>query len=536
MVPLPDRSRGAGRGEFRLTWTTLTIVLVIVVGAALALGAFSVPWYGTEARRAVIGRAMLDSLDFVLPTHGGEPTMTKPPLFYWLEAASMALLGESRFASRVPNLFFFGLLALVFGLAGRAFGRRDGAYAIAGVLLVLTHPLLGQFGASAEMDGVFAVWTAFALFALCRSAQLGASGLPMLLVSGLCTGAAILTKGPVCLLFLLPALWPLRKRLRVSWMIAWLLVAALPLLGWLYALHGRGILDLLFDKADDETIGRLVHLDLGRVAKIPVDLAKFSLLLLPPLILPFLGARGKLPVDDDVRRIHRALLFAGVGGVLLFCFAPHRPSRYLLPAVAPLLFVLVHGSGPWLDPRARLGLALDRPFDYDIDLETAAITRRRAQRWVLCGVLALCAIPVYFVGDWARSAPLAVLILAVVAAPWTRGPVVPLLGLGLAAQLFVVHDLGRRKSSGDRDRIAAVQHIQDVTGDDAVTGWRHVPSELAWVLGDRVIFDEFGQRRVLTPWVVWEERFGGDGPPDVALREALRLRLDGRDLVLGRTK
>lgn len=524
-------------------WRTLALCVFILVYGGLILAAEAVGWHGTEARRAVIGRAMLDSLDFVLPTHGGEPSLVKPPLFYALEAGGMALVGRTHLGSRLPNLLFLAILAFAFLRAGRRFGR-GGAYAILGSLFLLTHPVVGGFAASAEIDGSFAFWICLALFALCAGARRAPedrpgqeSKLTYVAFSGLFAGLAILTKGPVALAFLVPAFWPLRRVIPLWMIVPWAIVASIPMLAWVYALHTRGLLDLLTGQAGGEALDRLEAFDVMRFLTIPVDLLEFVLLLLPVLVLPFLGARRKQPVDDERRAILRALLWAGVGGVLIVCLAPHRPTRYLFPALPPLLFVLVHGSGPWLDPRARLGLALDRDFDPDIDLETVKVERENRVRITL-GILFLvgAGVTLWLAPIWVRAAPLALVVLAAVAFPWSRGPVVPVLGFGFAVQLVLVLDVGRKQSIGTHDRMAAAQHIELVTGTDSVTGWLHVPSEVAWQLGNRVLFDEFGQRRVLTPWVLWEERTGDERRPDITAQEVLRLSVDGRDLVLSRTR
>ena len=63
---------------------------LIVAGAALAV---FLPWLGArdlwapdEPRFAVIGREMLRSGDWILPTMNGQPVALLPPLTYWLVA------------------------------------------------------------------------------------------------------------------------------------------------------------------------------------------------------------------------------------------------------------------------------------------------------------------------------------------------------------------------------------------------------------------------------------------------------------------
>jgi hypothetical protein len=56
--------------------------------------------------------------------------LEKPPVHYWLVAASFALLGESAFATRLPAaLAVMGLVLLVYSFGCRFFGNRAGFYA-----------------------------------------------------------------------------------------------------------------------------------------------------------------------------------------------------------------------------------------------------------------------------------------------------------------------------------------------------------------------------------------------------------------------
>jgi len=73
-----------------------------------------------EARYAEIPREMLASGDFVTPRLNGVPYFEKPPLLYWVNAASLRLFGETPWAARLPTrLFGFGtVLVLLAGTAG----------------------------------------------------------------------------------------------------------------------------------------------------------------------------------------------------------------------------------------------------------------------------------------------------------------------------------------------------------------------------------------------------------------------------------
>ena len=50
-------------------------------------------WSPDEPREAEMSREMLESGFSAMPTLGGEPFLEKPPLFFWLAAASYSVFG-----------------------------------------------------------------------------------------------------------------------------------------------------------------------------------------------------------------------------------------------------------------------------------------------------------------------------------------------------------------------------------------------------------------------------------------------------------
>lgn len=79
------------------------------------LGLFSrVAWTPDEPRELALCGAMLNQTQKAVPTIAGEPFCEKPPLTYWLGAASLAVFGHSAPAARVPNLLYaiIGILAV----------------------------------------------------------------------------------------------------------------------------------------------------------------------------------------------------------------------------------------------------------------------------------------------------------------------------------------------------------------------------------------------------------------------------------------
>lgn len=94
-----------------------------------------------EVRYAEAGRQMLHTGDWVVPSYNGEPRYQKPILFYWLQAASQALLGSTPFAARLPAALSGALTVVITGWLGlMAGGRRVGWWS--GVGLAVTGQMV----------------------------------------------------------------------------------------------------------------------------------------------------------------------------------------------------------------------------------------------------------------------------------------------------------------------------------------------------------------------------------------------------------
>ena len=83
-----------------------------------------------EGSYAECSREMLAGGDYVVPTCNGEPFYDKPPLAYWLQAASMRAFGVNSFAARLPSAVeSLALVVLTVFLGTRLFSRRVGLMA-----------------------------------------------------------------------------------------------------------------------------------------------------------------------------------------------------------------------------------------------------------------------------------------------------------------------------------------------------------------------------------------------------------------------
>jgi 4-amino-4-deoxy-L-arabinose transferase-like glycosyltransferase len=83
-----------------------------------------------EGRYSEIPREMLARGDFVTPRLNGVLYFEKPPLYYWMVAASFKLFGLSESAARVPGKLASASMALMtFAFARRRYGDRIGLLA-----------------------------------------------------------------------------------------------------------------------------------------------------------------------------------------------------------------------------------------------------------------------------------------------------------------------------------------------------------------------------------------------------------------------
>src|SRR6266536_1549184 len=98
---MPARMSGSLAGD---RWPGVPILLALTAALLLfRLGA--VPLLGPdEPRYARVAVEMHRSGDLVTPALQGRPWLEKPILYYWLAAASFAVLGENEAAARLPSV------------------------------------------------------------------------------------------------------------------------------------------------------------------------------------------------------------------------------------------------------------------------------------------------------------------------------------------------------------------------------------------------------------------------------------------------
>jgi len=157
----------------RVDRTLLSLLLLAILLLVLEPGV--VPLFEPdEGRYGEIPREMLASHDFVTPRLNGVFYFEKPPLYYWTVAASMALLGPTELAVRLPGkLAAVSMVLLAVAFARRRWGARTGL--LAGLILA-TSVLLVALARIALIDPMLSTALSAAAFAFAGFAEAEARG------------------------------------------------------------------------------------------------------------------------------------------------------------------------------------------------------------------------------------------------------------------------------------------------------------------------------------------------------------------------
>ncbi|HEX7339603.1 MAG TPA: glycosyltransferase family 39 protein [Rhodanobacteraceae bacterium] len=237
------------------------ILALLVLGLGIGLRD---PWPSDEPRFALVAHWMVEHGQWLFPHRGHELYADKPPLFFWLQAASYEVTRSWRVAFLLPSLLS-GLLTLglVYDLARRLWSHRAGLLAALGLLVSIQFTY--QFR-DAQIDPTLTGFMTLANYALLRHLLLGPSK-RWFAVGCLFAGVGVITKGVgfLCLLMFVPYALAWHGRWRHltpthgnwRWPLAGIGLFLLPILAWLLpmlamahawgdAQHAAYVQDILF--------------------------------------------------------------------------------------------------------------------------------------------------------------------------------------------------------------------------------------------------------------------------------------------------
>ncbi len=314
-----------------------------------------------EPRYAWVAREMYKTGDWITPRLYGEPWFEKPPLFYWAAAAAYSVFGVSEFSARLPSAVAALLAALA--LAWTAW-RYYGAAAGFAVLLIFPTCIgvLG-FARGASMDMVFSSMLALAMAAaaevMVRPAREGRPAGRWQAFLGIFLGAAVLAKGPagvvlaggsVVVWSLVTGEWRTALRPLHPRVILWFAVTAVP---W-YVMCAR----INPGFAEEFLVAHNVQRYLTPVFRHVQPWWFFGPVLLlglmPWAALLFGAARDGWRRGQGWRQ-SPSVFFAcwALFPLLFFSFSQSKLPGYILPAVAPLVLIMVRSLSRSLEPRGQ---------------------------------------------------------------------------------------------------------------------------------------------------------------------------------------
>ncbi len=308
----------------------------------------------SEARYAGVAWEMLRSGDYLTPRYNGIKHLHKPPLFYWLTAGSMGILGESEEAARLPcALAALATLAVVGWWAKRPEMGCSHPWLVPACLS--TSPFFWEMGRVAVTDMLVTFLVTVSLAVAWKVLSEGPDRIS-LVIFWAALGLNFLAKGPVGPLIVAMALLPTMLLAKVSWRVlapgpGLVLAAAIGLPWYLWIVsQNPGLLSYLLKFQTADRVFTTVHERTGPPwFYLPVLLGGFLpwSVWLPGSIRRAVGLIRKGELSPD------ALLLAWiVGPTLFFSMMGSKLPTYVLP-LFPALALLVSRQFAAMSPRAR---------------------------------------------------------------------------------------------------------------------------------------------------------------------------------------
>ncbi|MEA3277844.1 MAG: glycosyltransferase family 39 protein [Pseudomonadota bacterium] len=286
-------------------------------------------------------REMLASGNYITPHKDGEPRYDKPALIYWLQAASVKVLGLNELALRLPSAL--AATGWLIGLWWFVRERLDAPTATVAALVMALTLQVSVIAKAATADAVLNLFLALVFFDMYRHYLRPARG--TLLRVYLWMGLGFLTKGPVAVFFpvLVSFLFYLSERSLKDWLraafspLGWVLflVVAVPWYVAIYLDSGAGFFESFFLRHNLGRFGDAMHGHKG--------FAGYYFVVLPLILLPFTG--WFLRLLPAIRRgwadpLDRFLWLWFAAVFVVFSFSGTKLPHYLLYGATPLFILM----------------------------------------------------------------------------------------------------------------------------------------------------------------------------------------------------
>jgi 4-amino-4-deoxy-L-arabinose transferase-like glycosyltransferase len=345
----------------------IPIILVIGLFGRVAFLEYTDLIDPTEARYAVVAQLMVSTTNWLTPMlpmpEGVVPYLGKPPLHFWLTAASYTLFGVDEWSARLPSFIDTLLIVGAIWVVGALFFSRRMGWIAALIYLSAAMPFF-LAGASVT-DTTLTAFVTLSVVTLYLSITQKNYSFALVITSAILAALSFLSKGPISLVLIwLPIiLWSFMRK-DYSWMrrFPWIPAVATFLLvtsPW-FVLSERenpGFLRYFFW---NENIARYLFKEYGdRYGSGHVHSYGMSWLMLVAGFFPWslfityfaLKCRGqwKAMLEQKNERV-LFLLCWSLSTPIFFTFVKQLHGMYLLPAMPPLALLTAysiseHGVG-----------------------------------------------------------------------------------------------------------------------------------------------------------------------------------------------
>jgi 4-amino-4-deoxy-L-arabinose transferase-like glycosyltransferase len=496
--------------------TIVVIGLLIVLNYTITLGAAPLI-EPDEPRYAEIAREMLESGDWVTPHLNYVKYFEKPPLVYWLTAATMGVLGSHEAVLRLwPALFGLMGLGCAWILGRSIYGPLEGLLAAAILACTpfyfgLSQVLILDMPLSALIT--IALTAGWLLYQQPSSATNQARGLSLILYAAVALG--VLTKGPVAAVLVGATLLGftllsrdlgfLRRLLSVGGLVLFVVIAV----PWFVLVSWRN--PEFFDFfVIDQHVNRYLHPSEHRAPVwfyVPIVLAgmlPWTLILAGRL--RWIGERARALV---MLRVSPGTLYCAVWAAVVFLFFSFSGSKlatYILPVFCPLAVLSSRAVvGLWREQRVgpfRWLLALVAFLALGLFLAAAVLPfvldRHRIGelvRYLWLGGFVMLAFALTLRGELRRQAPRPA----------------RLLGVAIAGTLAVQVSVMAGRSAAQHYKPLALAIREQAEADDSIVLYRHYTQGFPFYTARRVIMVgawgelEFGRRLGDQSGYFWKE-------------------------------
>lgn len=156
-----------------------------------------------ETRYLSVAWEMLQQKHWVLPTLNYEPYPHKPPLLFWLIRMGWEFFGVGIEGPRIIIFTLVGFLVFLTHRLARALFPENSESGDHAILALAAMAIFAIYASTIMFDSLLAVFVIGAMLTLWRASE--GTGWKSWLILGVILGFGILAKGPVALVYILPA-------------------------------------------------------------------------------------------------------------------------------------------------------------------------------------------------------------------------------------------------------------------------------------------------------------------------------------------